>query len=278
MRRLDGKVAIITGCGRGFGEAIAKLFAREGAAVSICDIMPLKQLKEKVASKIETAGGEVQCFQVDVSDEAQVNSMVKETIKRFETIDILVNNVGIAGPTKDCWEISLAEWDRTLSVNLGGTFLCTKAVLPEMIRNMRGRIINLSSIAGKIPMPHRTPYATSKIGLIGFTRTLAAEVGRYNITVNAICPGDPGGERNLEVARDKAKYLNKRFDADEYWRQIDEMRQNGVLGARYLSDEGFVETPITHEDVALTALFLASDEACRITGQDINVCGGWVMW
>jgi NAD(P)-dependent dehydrogenase (short-subunit alcohol dehydrogenase family) len=278
MGRLDGKVAMITGCGRGFGEAITKLFAKEGAAVSICDIMPLKQLKEKVASKIEAAGGKVQCFQTDVSDEEQVNAMVKETIKGFGTVDILVNNVGIAGPTKDCWEINLAEWNRTLSVNLGGTFLCTKTVLPEMIQNMQGRIINLSSITGKTPMPHRTPYATSKMGLIGFTRTLAAEVGRYNITVNAICPGDPGGERNLEVMRDRAKYLGVRFNTDEYWKQIDEMRQKGVLGGQYLSGEGFVATPITHEDVAFTALFLASDEACRITGQDINVCGGWVMW
>ena len=117
--------------------------------------------------------------------------MVNEAIKRFGTVDILVNNVGIAGPTGDCWEISLADWNRTLSVNVGGTFLCAKAVLPEMIRKRWGRIINISSITGKTPLPHRTPYATSKMGIIGFTRTLAAEVGRYNITVNSICPGGP---------------------------------------------------------------------------------------
>ncbi len=278
MGRLDGRVAIITGCGRGFGEAVVKLFAREGATVSICDIIPLRELEEKVGSKVEAMGRSVRCFQVDVSEEGQVKAMVKETIERFGTVDVLVNNVGIAGPTKDCWEITLAEWNRTLSVNLGGTFLCTKAVLPEMIRKRRGRIINLSSITGKNPMPHRTPYATSKMGLIGFTRTLATEVGRYNITVNAICPGDPGGERNVEVERDRAKHLGKPFDADQYRIQIDEQRKMGVLGGRYLIREGFVEALITHEDVAQLALFLASDEAGRITGQDINVCGGAIMW
>ncbi len=278
MGRLFGKVAIITGCGRGFGEAMAKLFARDGAAVSICDIIPPKELEEKVGSRIETSGGKVLCFRTDVSKESQVNAMVKETIDRFGTVDILVNNVGISGPTNDCWKITLAEWNKTLSVNLGGTFLCTKAVLPEMIRKKWGRIINIASITGKNPLPHRTPYATSKMGIIGFTRTLATEVGRYNITVNAICPGNPGGMRNLELARDLAQYLCKPFDADEYRRQVDEQRGRGVLGGVYLRNEGFIGTLITHEDVAFMALFLASDEARMITGQDINVCGGTVMW
>lgn len=278
MGKLDGRVAIITGCGRGFGEAIAKLFAREGAAVSICDIIPLRELERNVGSKIEAIGGKVLCFRADVSKENQVNGMVKKTIERFGTVDILVNNVGIGGPTKDCWEITLAEWNRTLSVNLGAAFLCTKAVLPEMIRKMHGRIINISSVTGKNPLPHRTPYATSKMAMIGFTRTLATEVGRYNITVNAICPGNPGGERNVELARDLAKYLGKPFNANEYRKQVDEWRRKGVLAGRFLDNEGFVQALITHEDVASMALFLASDEASKITGQDINVCGGMVMW
>ena len=277
MGRLKDRVALITGCGRGFGEATAKLFAEEGAAVSICDIIPLRELEENIGSRIKSMGGKVLCSQTDVTKEDQVNSMVRETVKRFGTVDILVNNVGVAGPTKDCWEITFEEWSKTMSVNLGGTFLCTKAVLPEMIRMKRGRIINLSSITGKSPMPHRTPYATSKMGIIGFTRTLATEVGKYNITVNAICPGNPGGERNIEVAGGLIKYLGKPFEADEARRQFDEQRQRGVLGGRYLSHEGFVEALITHEDVAFMALFLASDEASRITGQDINVCGGAVM-
>ena len=161
MGRLEGKVAIITGCGRGFGEAMAKLFTKEGAAVSISDIIPVEDLWNRVGSKIKTDNHKVICLNVDVSKEDQVNNMVKETIKQFGRIDILVNNVGITGPTKDCWNVTLEEWNRTLSVNINGTFLCTKAVLPEMIERKSGRIINMSSITGKNPLPHRTPYATS---------------------------------------------------------------------------------------------------------------------
>lgn len=277
MGRLDGKVAIITGCGRGFGEAMAYLFAKEGAAVSISDIIPVEELWNKVGSNIKASGGKVLCLSVDVSKEDQVNNMMKETIRQFGTVDILVNNVGIAGPTKECWNITLEEWNHTFSINVNGTFLCTKAVLPEMIKKKSGRIINLSSITGKNPLPYRTPYATSKIGIIGFTRTLAIEIGKYNITVNTICPGFPGGERNVELARDLAKLQGKPFDAEEYRKELEERRKKGVLGGRYLTNEGYSEAFISHDDVAYMALFLASDEAGKITGQDINVCGGMYM-
>jgi len=277
LGRLEGKVAIITGCGRGFGEAMAYLFTKEGAAASISDIIPAKELWNRVGIKIKANGSKVICLNVDVSKEEQVNNMVKETIKQFGTVDILVNNVGITGPTKDCWDVSLEEWNRTLSVNINGTFLCTKAVLPEMIKRKGGRIINISSITGKNPLPHRTPYATSKMGIIGFTRTLAVEVGKYNITVNAICPGQPGGERNVEMARDLAALQGKSFDAREFRKELEEQRRRGILGGRYLRGEGYSDALISHDDVAYMALFLASDEASKITGQDINVCGGFYM-
>jgi NAD(P)-dependent dehydrogenase (short-subunit alcohol dehydrogenase family) len=278
MGILTGKVAIITGCGRGFGEAMAKLFANEGATVSICDIISLQQLKSKVGSEIRAAGGKVLCTRTDVSKENQVSIMVQRTLKEYGTIDILINNVGISGPTEDCWKITTDEWNHTLDVNIGGAYLCSKAVLPEMIRKRWGRIINLSSITGKNPLAHRTPYATSKMGLIGFTRSLAVEVGQYGITVNAICPGNPGGERNVELSRDLAIYLGKSFDADTCRKDFEQSRRNGVLAGRYLSSEGFSQTLISHEDVARTALFLCSEAACRITGQDINVDAGAIMW
>jgi len=278
MGKLDGRVAIVTGCGRGFGRAIAALFAREGALLSVCDVIPRGELEGGVGKEIESLGGRALCFQTDVSDETQVASMVGETIDELGTVDILVNNVGVSGPTKMCMDITREEWDKTMAVNLGGMFLCTRAVLPEMVRRKRGRIINLSSVSGKNPQPYRTPYATSKMGVIGFTRALVAEVGRHNITVNAICPGFPGNERNVEVARDLARHLGRPFDPDDYRAEMDEIKRAGVLGGRYLADEGFAGASITLDDVANMALFFASDEACRITGQDINVCGGSVMW
>ena len=278
MGRLDGKVALITGCRRGFGEAIARVFAEEGAAVSICDIVTKEELWEHVGSKIEAKGGKALCFQTDVSDESQVNTMVEETIRKLGTVDILVNNVGIAGPTKAAWELTLEEWNKVLSVNLGSMFLCTKAVVPEMIRKKNGRIINFSSVVAKNPYPYRTPYATTKMGIIGYTRILALEVGKYNITANAICPGNPGGERNVEVLRDVAEYVGKPFDEAAVRDRFKEMREKGVLGGMYLGGEGHVEALISHEDVARLALFLASDEAASITGQDINVSAGTTMW
>jgi NAD(P)-dependent dehydrogenase (short-subunit alcohol dehydrogenase family) len=274
LGKLSGKVAIITGCGRGFGEVIARVFAGEGSKLCLCDVIPSTELEHKVGSQLSALGTNVMCLQVDVSIEEQVEQMVHKVLRELGTVDILVNNVGIAGPTKDCWQITLPEWNRTISVNLGGAFLCSRAVLPEMIRRKWGRIINMSSITGKTPLPHRTPYATSKMGMIGFTRSLAAEVGRYNITVNSICPGSVRGERNTELARDFAEYRKKSFNVEEYQKRVDEMSSRGVMAGQYLGEEGFTQAFITHEDVAYMALFLASDEARHITGEDINVCAG----
>jgi len=278
MGRLEGRVALITGCRRGFGKTMAELFASEGAAVSICDIVPLDELEREVGSEVEASGGKVLCSRTDVSDEDQVNSMVEATLDELGTIDILINNVGIGGPTKSTWELTLPEWSRTMEVNLGGTFLCTRAALPEMIRKKYGRVINFSSTIVKSPYPYRTPYATTKMGIIGFTRILALEVGKYNITANAICPGNPGGERNVEVLRDLAAYLGKSFNADAARKRFTEMREQGVLGGKYLAGEGYVEALMSHMDVAQLALFLASEEAGSITGQDINVSAGAAMW
>tara|TARA_Y100000588_G_scaffold279134_1_gene295946 strand:- start:16261 stop:17088 length:828 start_codon:yes stop_codon:yes gene_type:complete len=275
LGRLDGKVALVTGAYRGHAEAIARRFSAEGAAVSICDVVPVAELEDNVAEPIRSEGGKALSFQTDVSEEAQVAELVEGTIQEFGTVDILANVVGIAGPTKDIWDTTLGEWKRTLDVNLDSLFLCSKAVLPEMIGKKYGRIINFSSGTGKQPLSHRAPYATSKMGVIGFTRTLAADVGRHNITVNAICPGGHI-ERSLELARGRAEYKGEAFD-EALFRERWNDRSNPVLAGRWCTDEGYVEKGAGPEDAATIALFLASDDAANITGQDIN-SGGGVMW
>ena len=277
MNRLDGKVAMITGAGRGHAETVAEVFAQEGAAVSICDIISVDALKQGIGARILEIDGHVLCSQIDVANEAQVQIWFDETLAEFGTIDILVNSVGIAGPTKDIWDISLDEWRKTLAVNLDSMFLCTKAVLPEMIRKQWGRIINFSSSTGKTPLAHRTPYATTKMGVIGFTRTLAVDIGRFNITANAICPGY-SGERNVELARDLARYRGIPFDPNEYRQRYIEQRSGSVLAGCWLSREGYRHKGSVPMDVARLAVFLASDDATMITGQDINVTGGAIMW
>ncbi len=274
--RLEGKVALITGAARGHAEAIAKRFAKEGALVSICDILPVGELENQVGTDIEKVGGKVLCSQTDVSKEDQVQQLVDHTMAHFGTIDILANVVGVAGPTKDVWDMSLAEWKQTLDINLDSLFLCCKSVLPEMIRKRSGKIINFSSGTGKQPLSHRTPYATSKMGVIGFTRTLAADVGRYNITVNAICPGGHE-DRTVELIRARAEYMNKDFDEEDFRRNLTAKNSNQVLAGRWCADEDYVEKGSGPDDAARMAVFLASEDSPNITGQDMNT-GGGVMW
>jgi meso-butanediol dehydrogenase / (S,S)-butanediol dehydrogenase / diacetyl reductase len=254
---LNGQVAIITGAGRGIGRAIALCFGREGSSILIA-ARTQKEI-DAVAAEINSQGGKATSLAADVSRESDCQAIVEAARKQFGRVDILVNNAGILGPVKAVEEISLNEWNEVIAVNLRGAFLLSRLVLPEMYERGSGGIINISSVAAKAAFQWNSPYAASKAGLVGFTRTLAAEAARKGVRVNAICPG-PVPETEMSQALGKA--LADRLHADP-----------GELF------KGFLERilqgkPQTAGDVADAALFLASSQSAAITGQTLNVDGG----
>jgi NAD(P)-dependent dehydrogenase (short-subunit alcohol dehydrogenase family) len=257
---LEGKVAIVTGGGRGIGRAIAKVMAREGAAVTLA-ARSLDQLRA-TAEEIQGDGGRCLVVETDVTSEESVNRMAKETLGAFGTIDILVNNSGIAGPTALCEETTIDDWNQTFAVNVIGPFLCCKAVLPVMKAKRWGRVINISSMSGKRPLVRRTPYTSSKMAVMGFTRTLAHEVGEFGITVNSVCPGATSGERIDNVIRNIAE---------------GEGRSEAEVRADFTGPSA-LKSLVDPEDTAEMTAFLASDRAAHMTAQDINVTAGLVWY
>lgn len=255
--RLKDRVCIITGGGRGLGRDIALEFAREGAHVIITGTT--EAAINSTASEIESNGRRAVAIACDVSDEAAVEQMVATTLKEFGQIDVLVNNAGIIGPTAIVTEVKREDWDRTIAVNLTGAYLCAKAVLPQMAQRKRGKIINISSVAGHVGYPLRSPYAVSKWGMIGLSQTLAAEWGRHNIQVNTISPGPVRGTRMDEVIRRRA---------EQSGRPLDEVVRDYTSK---LALERFVEP----EHVAATAVYLASSDSDSVTGEIIKVSSGF---
>jgi len=264
-QRFGGRVVLVTGAGRGIGRAIALAFAAEGAAIALVGTKtdPLK----KVADEIAAASGRALPLTGDVSREEDVHRFVTQAEGALGPIEVLINNAGITGPTAPAVEIPVAEWERVLAVDLTGPFLCSREVLKVMMARARsvpdkpaarGAIINIGSIAGKISYPQRTPYAAAKWGLIGFTLTLAEEAGPFGIRVNCICPGPVKGELLDGVIEARARMMGA---------PVEVVRQKFVSLT-------MLKRMVTHEDVAATALFLASDAARNITGQAIDVSGG----
>jgi 3-oxoacyl-[acyl-carrier protein] reductase len=241
---LTDKVAIVTGAGRGIGRAIALKLAGVGAAVVVSDI--LEEEMKAVAKEIKDAGGQSLAALADVSSSADVSRMVEETIKAYGRIDILINNAGIA---RDQLLVRMSEedWDKVLDVDLKSVFLCTKAVLRYMLKNRWGRIISLSSIAGLVGNPGQANYSSAKAGIIGFTRTVASEVGSHGITVNAIAPGFIETEMTKKIKEEQRQEIKKHIPLDRFG---------------------------TPQDVAEAVAFLASEEAGYITGQVLSVNGG----
>lgn len=247
MTRLENRVAVVTGGHRGIGRAIAEAFAREGSDVVVADVC-MDEGAEPVLREIERAGRRGMFVGCDVSDEADVRSLIDGVLSAWGKIDILVNNAGILTQTPVS-RMSVEEWDRVLAVNLRGTFLCCRMVLPHMVERGAGRIINIASQIGQVGDPNVAHYAASKGGIIAFTKALAREVAAQGVLVNAIAPGPiktgimPGTE---EEERQKIERLPiHRFG--EVW------------------------------EVAPTAVFLASDDSSYYVGQTLGPNGGDVM-
>jgi NAD(P)-dependent dehydrogenase (short-subunit alcohol dehydrogenase family) len=195
---------------------------------------------------------------VDVTTADQVEAMVEETVRQFGGVDILVNNAGILGPQKPIAEYDEVGWDAVIDVNLKGTFLCARAVLPLMIAKQYGKIVNISSIAGKTGEPFAAVYSASKAAVINLTQGLALEVAEHKINVNAVCPAGLGNAMSEAAFAERSQYLG--LTAEEFRQQF--------------LDSFPIPIPLTVEDVANTVLFLASDVSVQITGEAVNVTGG----
>lgn len=245
--RLLGKTALVTGAARGIGQAIAEAFVREGASVAVLDRH--LDAAQKAAEQLSADGVQVIAVAADVSDEAAVEAAVATVRKAFAHIDILVNNAGI-DTTSMVTEMPTAMWDEMMAVNLRSVFLCTRAVLPQMIARKHGRIINIASQLGHKGAAEMAHYAAAKAGVIGFTRSLAYEVAKDGITANAICPGP--------------------IDTDLF-RGIPEAWRRKKLAELPIGRAGRVD------EIAPTAVLLASDEGSYYIGATMNPNGGDVM-
>ena len=245
MYNLEGKVALVTGAGRGIGRAIAKALAKEGATV-IVNYGGNEAAAQETVDSITTDGGSAEKYKCDVSDFAAVGEMIQYVVEKYKKLDILVNNAGI---TKDGLMMKMSEedFDSVLAVNLKGTFNCIRNVSRQMLKQRSGRIINMSSVVGLAGNAGQVNYAASKAGVIGVTKSAAKELASRGITVNAIAPG--------YIDTDMTSVLS------------DSVKET-VLSAIPLGRMGAVE------DIAEMAVFLASDKASYITGQVISVDGG----
>ena len=256
--KLEGRVALVTGAAKGMGRDICLTLAREGADLALAarEVAPLETLK----GEIETFGRRALVAPCDVTDEAAVERMVALVTEAFGRIDILVNAAGVTGPIETpVQEIRAEDFRSVLEANVVGTFLPTKHVLPGMIARKYGKIVNISGTSGLRGYKNRAAYSSSKWALRGFTRTVALEVGRHNVNVNALHPGIVAGERMDKLCREKARargWTPERV----YQEYVDEMALRRVTVSR---------------DIANAVLFLVSDDSKNMTGQSVTVDGGW---
>jgi meso-butanediol dehydrogenase/(S,S)-butanediol dehydrogenase/diacetyl reductase len=258
MGKLQDRVALVTGGGRGIGRAIAVAFAAEGARVAVT-ARTAAELDDVVATICAT-GGRAVAVRADMADRDAVRRLLPDVVRQLGDVEILVNNAGVgsSGNPKPLVDFDDTFWELSLAVNLTAPYLLCKAVLPGMLGRRRGRIINVASINGRIPTVHAVAYVASKHGLLGLTRALALEVSRNGITVNAICPGPVHTLMNdRRVA----------YDAERRGVSFEEQAGSMTLLGRRLEPE----------EIAPLAVYLAGDDAAAVTGQAFNICGGIAM-
>src|SRR5512134_691262 len=251
---LKGKRVLITAGAGGIGRVMAETFVNAGAKVHICDVVQ-SAIDETVRALKVTAS------MCDVSDRKQVDALFADVKKHLGGLDVVINNAGIAGPTGKVEDIAVEGWERCIAVDLNGMFYCTRLAVPMLKAAGGGSIVNLSSAAGRLGFPFRTPYAAAKWGVVGFTKSLSMEVGTDNIRVNAIQPGVVEGDRINRVIDAKAKALGISFE-EQKERSLDKVSMREM---------------VTAQDIANMALYLASEIGRHITGQAISVCAGVEM-
>ena len=253
---LEGKVALVTGAGRGIGRAIALRLARDGADVALCDID--ETTAADTAREIAALGRRSLSRRTDVSRRPEVEALVRESVAQLGPVDILVNNAGIV-QAKHFMEVTEEDWDRIIAVNVKGVFFCAQAVAGEMIkRGQGGKIINIASIGGKIGQHLLVPYGASKAAVISITQGLSRGLARHGITVNAICPGVVDTAMQDLINQQIGEFANRTPE------QVFRSSTRGIPLGR----------PERPEDVANVVAFLASSDADYMTGQSINVDGG----
>jgi len=257
--RLQGKVALITGGGRGIGRAIALTFAREGAEVAVAARTQAEI--DRVAAEVAACGRQSYAVSCDVTDKESVSRMAAAVHERLGPVDLLVNNAG-TGRSAPFFKTDLEMWNQMFALNVTSMYLVTQVVMKSMLEHKYGRVINIVSTAGKIPFRYCTAYIASKHAALGFTRALALEVAGSGVTVNAICPGWVGSTGLFE---------------ETIANIVKTTGRDATVAMKALADMSPLKRVMEPEEIAHVALMLASDEAGGINGQGINVCGGSVM-
>ncbi len=248
---IKGLRVLVTAGANGIGREIARSFVAEGARVHVCDV------DAKALRSLAKSDPKVTRSKADVSDRRQVARLFREALSVLKGLDALINNAGIAGPTAKVEEMVPEEWEQCLAVNITGQFNCARLAVPHLRKSKNASIVNLSSAAGRLGFPLRTPYAASKWAVVGFTKSLAAELGRDGIRVNAIQPGIVEGDRIRRVFTNKARARGISYEA---------MLDEALAGVS-------MRTTVTPQQIADAIVFICSQRGRTISGQAISVCG-----